>query len=55
VFCVCLMSLLVIVTRLRGPSKRVINYLSKLKKKRGLTRKWPIPCKTCKVDLKAEN
>jgi hypothetical protein len=53
VLCVCLMSLLVIIARITGPSKRVINDLSKLNKKRVLTREMVHTTTTCKADLKA--
>jgi hypothetical protein len=52
VFCLCLMSILVIVTRITGPSKRVINDLSKLQKKKVLTRKCPIPQRLVRLTSK---
>jgi hypothetical protein len=48
------MSLLVIITRITGPGKRVINDLSKLNKK-GPHAEMADTTETCKVDLKAEN
>ena len=37
----------------RGPSKRVINDLSKLKKQKVLTRKWPLPQRLARLTFKS--